>query len=197
MKHRNNSSPNPSESPKPKSTSFFGELIENSIPNHEHNNIGNMCMKNPSFSSSLPPSLFVENYIHCDPLIPTLLDNQYNNSMVGDAMEDGYYGDYKRILEPKEVRDFCDFSHPPSLGNGDLEEIKVLPNINNSNINNGDINNQFNHNCFNYTNDHMSFKVDTFGNNYQNMIQENLKIGNWDLEDFIKDLSCFPIEILD
>lgn len=160
-----------------------------------------MCMDNSSFSSStsMPPSLSVENYIPCDPF-PTLLDNQYN--MVGGGIEEGYYGDFRRILEPKEVRDFSDFSHLPPLGNGDIEKIKV-PSIdikdnnndciNNNNMIHSDIDNQFSHDCFDYTNE-MSFKVDDmFGKNCQSQLQENLKIGGWDLEGFIQDLSCFPI----
>ncbi|XP_022991917.1 transcription factor MYB83-like isoform X2 [Cucurbita maxima] len=130
--HNNISSPNPRESSEPRSSNNFGELTENIIPIHEHNNIMNMCMESSSFSSSSSstsmstPSMFLQNYIPCDPF-RTLLDNdQY--IMVGGAMEEGYYGDYsQRIFEPKGlVRDNYDFSHLPPLGNGDIiEEIKV------------------------------------------------------------------------
>ncbi|XP_022151936.1 transcription factor MYB83-like [Momordica charantia] len=190
LKNRSNSSPNPSESHEPRNCSF-GEIIENIIPMHEHDNIINdTCMDNSSFPSlaSMPPTLFVENnYIPYDPF-PLLLD------MVGGTTEEGYCVDYKRVLEPKEVRDLCDFSYLPPLGNGDIEEIKVpsidiKENIENSN-NNSD---RFNNCCFSYTNE-MNFKVeDIFGNNCQSQLQENLKTGGWDLEGFIQDLSCFPI----
>ncbi|XP_022953992.1 transcription factor MYB83 [Cucurbita moschata] len=189
--HSNISSPNPSESSELRSSNSFGELTENIIPTHEHkhNNVMNMFMKSSSFSCSTSmstPSMFLQNYIPCDPF-PTLLDNDGYN-MVGGAMEEGYYGDYSRtIFEPRGlVRDNYDFSHLPPLANGDIiEEIKV-PSINIKENNQNNIE-ELNNDCFDYNNE-MSFKAEgIFGNNYQTELQENSKIGGWDLDGFILD----------
>lgn len=137
----------------------------------------------PNLSQSSEPrsnSSFGEHLSSSEPLLfPTLLDDNhqlYNKFGGGGAMEEGYFGDYTTtILEPKEfVKDFYDFSHLPPLGNGDIiiEEFKV------PSLNTQENNHQFNH--------EVSFKVeDMFGNNSQNQLQDNFKIGAWDFDPFI------------
>ncbi|XP_054814972.1 transcription factor MYB83-like [Prosopis cineraria] len=121
----------------------------------------------------------------------------------GGMVEDGIYGDdYNNGLvfegEDNKVmgleRDLC----LPSLESRSMEEkynssavpIDVKGHINNNN------NNHFNNGCFNNTDHqyhhHHHQDLVGFGNNNHGQSGENLRMGEWDLEGLMQDISSFP-----
>ncbi|KAK7821187.1 transcription factor myb83 [Quercus suber] len=159
-------------------------------PLNEHD-IMNMCMDTFSSSSNSMQTLVTAGG-HLDPF--SMLDNCYD--MTGAAglfnvptsltpqvgKGDGFYGDYG-ILGPNIMGLERDLSLPP-LESRSIEE-------NNAMVDMKSTNNHFNNNgCFNNTSE--SFKVENmfgFGNHGQG---ENLKMGEWDFEGLMQDLSSFP-----
>ncbi|KAK4591889.1 hypothetical protein RGQ29_016378 [Quercus rubra] len=159
-------------------------------PLHDHD-IMNMCMDTFSSSSNSMQTLVTAGS-HLDPF--SMLDNCYD--MTGAAglfnvptsstpqvgKGDGFYGDYG-ILGPNNMGLERDLSLPP-LESRSIEE-------NNAMVDMKSTNNHFNNNgCFNNTSE--SFKVENmfgFGNYGQG---ENLKMGEWDFEGLMQDLSSFP-----
>lgn len=124
-----------------------------------------------------------------------LINNQYNdmtvptcfpeicNTQVG--MVDGHHGNYG-ILEPNKIGLERDLTLPP-LESRSFED-------NNASIDVKSHNNHFNNSCFNNTDQiHQSSKVEDlfgFGNHGQGV--ESLKMGEWDLEGLMQDISSFP-----
>lgn len=95
---------------------------------------------------------------------------------------DEFYGDFG-ILGPNNMGLERDLSLPP-LESRSIEENNAMVDMKSNN-------NHFNNNgCFNNTSE--SFKVENmfgFGNHGQG---ENLKMGEWDFEGLMQDLSSFP-----
>lgn len=110
--------------------------------------------------------------------------------MVGDDDGDGLHCDYGKMgLE-------SDFSLPPleiSRSNNNIE----VPINNNSNVKSHNNNNHFNNSCFNNTDDQIQNSnivvEDLFGfGNHNGQAGENLRMGEWDLEGLMQDMSFFP-----
>ncbi|XVE76713.1 hypothetical protein DITRI_Ditri13aG0003600 [Diplodiscus trichospermus] len=165
------------------------------FPVHEHD-IMALCMDSSSSSSTSMPTLMVTGN-QFDPF-PLLNNRTYDMSVApclldvptcltqGD-MGDGFYGHYG-ILEPgKRGPAEAEFSLPP------LESRSIEENNggNNSIDNMKSNNNHFNNTCFNNTD--QSFKVgDMFGLENHHWQGENLRMGEWDLEGLMDNISSFP-----
>lgn len=123
----------------------------------------------------------------------SMLDNRYDmtgaagffNNMPTTLAQvgtvEGFYGDYG-ILGPNNTGLERDLSLPP-LESRSIEE-------NNAPVDMKGNNNHFNNGCFNNTE---SFKVENmfgYGNNHGQ--GENLKMGEWDLEGLMQDLTSYP-----
>ncbi|KAG6679680.1 hypothetical protein I3842_13G004400 [Carya illinoinensis] len=93
----------------------------------------------------------------------------------------GLYGsDYHGILKPNSMGLERDLSLPPLESRSSIEENNAHE------VDEKSINNHFNNGCFNITE---SFKIENmcgFGNHGQG---ENLKVGEWDFEGLMQDLS--------
>lgn len=172
------------------------------MPMHELD-IMNICMETFSSSSTSTMQNYVTGSSQFDPF-PMVDHNRYDMTagaaaglfnmqpptQVGGAGEIGFYGQYG-ILEANNMGLERDLSLPP------LESRSVEEN-NNINARPVDVksnnNNHFNNGCFNNTDDHQScFKVENmfgFGNNHAQ--GESLKMGEWDFEGLMQDLSSFP-----
>lgn len=171
------------------------------MPMHELD-IMNMCME--TFSSSSTSTM--QNFVAgggCSQFDPfPMLDSRYDMSGAAAAAataaaglfnmqaqvgtgEIGFYGQYG-ILEDNNMGLERDLSLPPLESRSHIEEnINARPVDLKSNINN-----HFNNGCFNNTD--QSFKVENmfgFGNHAQG---ESLKMGEWDFEGLMQDLSSFP-----
>ncbi|KAK4285511.1 hypothetical protein QN277_002202 [Acacia crassicarpa] len=117
----------------------------------------------------------------------------------GGMVEDGFYGgDYGNgvVLEGEDSkimgleRELC----LPHLESRSMEErynsgTSVGPIDVRSHINNN--NNHFNNGCFNNT-DHHHQDLVGYGNNNHGQSGENLRMGEWDLEGLMQDISSFP-----
>lgn len=100
---------------------------------------------------------------------------------------DGFYGDYGMVLAGNDnnnkmgleiERDLC---LPALENNGNLIDVKSPSN------------NHFNNGCFSNTDHHqISSKVDLFGFGNHGQTGENLRMGEWDLEGLMQDISSFP-----
>ncbi|GMY22423.1 transcription factor MYB83 [Fagus crenata] len=176
-------SPNDSDSSEPR------DVIGGVTPLHEHD-LMNMCLDTFSSSSNYSMQNLVTGS-HLDPF--PMLDNCYDmtgaagifnvptslTTQVGKG--DGFYGDYG-ILEPNNMGLERDLSLPP-LESRSIEENNAMVDMKSNN-------NHFNNDCFNNTD--QGFKVENMfgcGNHGQG---ENLKIGEWDFEGLMQDLSSFP-----
>ncbi|KAB1224740.1 Transcription factor MYB46 [Morella rubra] len=179
------SSPNDSDGSEPRSDAGIGGHV---MTMHEHD-IMNMCMDTfSSSSSSMQTSVAGSQF---DPF--SMLDNRYDmtgaagffNNMPTTLAQvgtvEGFYGDYG-ILGPNNTGLERDLSLPP-LESRSIEE-------NNAPVDMKGNNNHFNNGCFNNTE---SFKVENmfgYGNNHGQ--GENLKMGEWDLEGLMQDLTSYP-----
>ncbi|XP_057989762.1 transcription factor MYB83-like [Hevea brasiliensis] len=193
-------------------------VIGNIMPMHnDDQDLIAMCMDSSSSSSAsiqaivagggnqFDPFLILNNYQFDGTGAAALFDMSTCLTQVG--MGDGFYGDCG-ILENHHnkigiERDLC---VPPLESSRSIEEEEKKNNNNavtnhsiisvKSNINNN-INNHLNNNnsCFNNTDHHhhhQNLKVeDMFG--FENHWQgENLRMGEWDLEGLMENISSFP-----
>nr|QCH41131.1 MYB transcription factor 19 [Dimocarpus longan] len=159
------------------SSSATGQIL----PDHHHP----FSMLENRFDMTGVPCLFNNN-------VPACLSHHQVD--VGDGL---FYGDYG-VLEPSKMGLEGDFSLPP------LESSRstVEENINGSNINNNkgidqmkSNNNHYNNNsCFNNTSEDLQgFKVgDMFGIENNHWHGENLRVGEWDFDGFMDNISSFP-----
>ncbi|XP_028799857.1 transcription factor MYB83-like [Neltuma alba] len=130
--------------------------------------------------------------------IPYDMPASFGGDGGGGVVEDGFYGDdYNNGtgLEGEDSkimgleRDLC----LPPLESRSMEEkynsSSVVPTDVKSQINN----NHFNNGCFNNT-DHHHHHQDLvgFGNYNHGQSGENLRVGEWDLEGLMQDISSFP-----
>ncbi|KAL5760521.1 hypothetical protein ACOSQ2_019359 [Xanthoceras sorbifolium] len=160
-----------------------------------------------------PFSILLENG-HFDMTgVPCLFNNNVSAACLShhhhqvDVGGDGlFYGDYG-VLEPSKMGLGGDFSLPPlESSRSTVEEININGANNNNNNNKGVFdqiksnNNHYintsNNTCFNNTADQdlQGFKVgDMFGLENNNHWQgENLRVGEWDFEGFMDNISSFP-----
>ncbi|KAG6630253.1 hypothetical protein I3843_13G003100 [Carya illinoinensis] len=191
LRNNNISTPstNDSDASEPRDVIFGGVMA---APMHEHD-IMNMCMEtfSSSSSSSICMNTLVTSSQQFDPF--SMIDNRYD--MIGAAglfnmqpttlaefgTGNGLYGsDYHGILKPNSMGLERDLSLPPLESRSSIEENNAHE------VDEKSINNHFNNGCFNITE---SFKIENmcgFGNHGQG---ENLKVGEWDFEGLMQDLS--------
>ena len=159
---------------------------------HEHD-IMALFMDSFSSSSTYMPPMVTGSQLNPFPL----LNNRYDMTgapclfdvptcLTQDGTGEGFCGDYE-ILEPGKIGLEGDFSLPP-LESRSIEENNAA---NNSIDNMKSNNNHYNNTCFNNTD--QSFKVgDMFGLENHHWQGENLKMGEWDLEGLMNNISSFP-----
>ncbi|XP_050210624.1 transcription factor MYB83 [Mercurialis annua] len=187
LKMNNNpstTSPNDSDSSEPRN------VIANIMPMHEHDLI-TMCMDSSSTSNHQ-----FENSRFDVTGAAGLFDMPPCLSQVG-IFGDGIFGDYGILENDNKLgfeRDIC----LPPLESSTIEEKKNISNNNNAVTNNSiismksNINHLSNNSCFNNNDLHHGLKVeDMFG--YENQwYGENLRWGEWDLENLMQNISSFP-----
>ncbi|KAE8679823.1 Transcription factor MYB46 [Hibiscus syriacus] len=189
------SSPNKNDSSDPRDVAGGGIF-----PLHEQYSV-TFCMDSISSSSkiSMPPPMVTNNQFDPFPLLN--INNRYDLTCApglldvptcltqGGMGEASFYGDYG-VLEPGKLGFECDFSLPP-LESRSIEDNNAAAAINNS-IDHRKRNSHHNNTCFNNT-DHQSIKVgDMFGLENHHWGGENLKMGEWDLEGLMDNISSFP-----
>ncbi|CAL0303436.1 unnamed protein product [Lupinus luteus] len=148
-------------------------------------------------SSSMQSMVFAEQF---DPFSMLINNNHYDMTNVSASFPDiippcmnqvgmveGHHGNYE-ILELNNKMELLerDFSLPPLEGRRSIEDNNALIDVKSHN-------NHFNNSCFNNTNQIQSTKVEElfgFGNDGQCV--ENLKMGEWDFEGLMQDISSFP-----
>lgn len=201
------SSPNNSNdsSDQPRDHILGGNMNIN-MPNiNEHNELMTLCMdSSSSTSSSSMQSMHMHAMVLADQYDPfsILSTNRYdmssfldmpscltqvgNNNMVDDVV--GLHSDIG-VLENNKMGLENDFSLPPLQSRSSIEENGAIPIDHNLKSHN---NNHFNNSCFNNTNQIPNSNVeDLFG--FENHGHgENLRLGEWDLEGFMQDISYFP-----
>ncbi|XP_022734292.1 transcription factor MYB83 [Durio zibethinus] len=174
------SSPNNNDSSEPR------DVVGGIFPVHEHDV---MALFKDSSSTSMPPMATGNQF---DPFPP--LNNRYDMTGAFDVptcitqggMGEGFWGDYG-ILEPGKIGLEGDFSLPP-LESRSIEDNNAA---NNSIDNMKRNNNHYNNTCFSNTD--QSFKVgDMFGLENHQWQGENLRMGEWDLEGLMDNISSFP-----
>ncbi|XP_061372576.1 transcription factor MYB83 [Gastrolobium bilobum] len=185
----NNSTPSPNNSDSSEPRDVLGGII----PINEHE-LTTMCMDSTSSTSSssmqsMHAMVLADQY---DPF--SLFSNRYDMTGIAGypdmpacltqvGMVDGLQGEYRK-LEPNKMGLESDFSLPP------LESRSIEDNI--TPIDMKSNNNNFNNSCFNNTDQIQNSNVDDlfgFGNHGQG---ENLRMGEWDFEGLMQDISYFP-----
>ncbi|KAL2335346.1 hypothetical protein Fmac_016559 [Flemingia macrophylla] len=205
------SSPNNSDSSDP-----TDHVMTGIMPMNNEHDLMTMCMDSSSStsSSSMHANNMVLSDIQFDPLLFPLLSNRYHHhhhdmtgaagfpdnmaclTQVGmihdhhdhDHDHGGYYG--TTTLEPNKTGLENDFSLPP-LESTSIEDNNSTP-IDVKTLNNNHF--KINSSCFNNTIDQSSNNVvveDLFGlpNHGQG---ENFRMGEWDFEGLMHDISYFP-----
>ncbi|KAE8724046.1 Transcription factor MYB32 [Hibiscus syriacus] len=183
------SSPNNSDSSDPRDVAGGGIF-----PLQEHHAM-TFCMDPISSSStiSMPLPMVTNNQFDPFPLLD--INNRYDLTCVPGLLDvptcltQGFYGDHG-IVEPGKIGFEGDFSLPP-LESRSIEDKNAATAINNS-IDHRKSNHNNNNTCFNNT-DHQGIKVgDMFGLENHHWGGENLKMGEWDLEGLMDNISSFP-----
>ncbi|XVF73635.1 hypothetical protein PTKIN_Ptkin12aG0217900 [Pterospermum kingtungense] len=182
------SSPNNSDSSEPRDIDVVGGIFPR--PVYEHG-IMTLCMDSSSSSStiSMPPMVTGGNQFDPFPMLsnrydmtgaPCLLD--VPTCLAQGGMGDAFYGDYG-ILEPGKIGLEGLESHSRSVEESDAPNNRIDMKSNN---------NHYNNTCFNNTD--QSFKVeDMFGlENHHWQAGENLRMGEWDFEGLMDNISSFP-----
>ncbi|KAI4323402.1 hypothetical protein L6164_023012 [Bauhinia variegata] len=180
-------SPNNSDSSEP-----TRDVLGGIMPINEHDLMA-MCMDSSSSSSSSS----MQAMVFANQLDPfSMLNNRYdmaNAASFADmsaclsqvGMVDGLYGDYG-MIEPNKMGLERDLSLPP-LESRSIED-------NGAPIDVKSHNNHINNSCFNNTDqiqNHNSKVEDLFG--FGNHGQgENFRMGEWDFEGLMQDISSFP-----
>ncbi|KAH0981542.1 hypothetical protein GBA52_008719 [Prunus armeniaca] len=193
------SSPNDSDSSEPRDVNITGGTL---MPMHDHDmmtmTMYNMDSSSPSSASM--QAMFVNSNTLFDPF--SMLDHRYDMAHADATLnvnptclanlpnigDQGYYGDCGNLGAGHKMGlegDLC----VPALESRSVESNmngQVAENISKT------INNHFHNNCFNNTTEMIGFKVDEdmlgFGNNGHG---ENLRMGEWDFEGFMQDISSF------
>ena len=162
------------------------DVLSGIMPFSEHD-IMTMCMDSSSSISSMQATVLPDQF---DPF-SMLANNQCDMTNVSAdfpnltqiGMVDGHQGNYG-ILEPNKMGLGRDFSLP-SLESRSIESNSVPIDVKSHN-------NHFNYGSFKNTDKIQGSKVEDligFGNHGQG---ENLKMGEWDLENLMQDITSFP-----
>ncbi|KAK7283883.1 hypothetical protein RIF29_13631 [Crotalaria pallida] len=206
MNNTSSTTTSPNNSDELLSSSEPNDVLGGIMPINEHD-LMTMCMDSSTStsSSSMQSMVFTEQF---DPFSNMLIDIHYDMNVVSQGFHDiippscmsttqvgmveGHNGNYG-ILETsnnKMVLLERDLSLPP-LESRSIDEdnsASIDDHVKSHN------NNHFNNSCFNNT-DHIiqSSKAEElfgFGNHGQGV--ENLKMGEWDLEGLMQDISSYP-----
>ncbi|XP_039056441.1 transcription factor MYB83-like [Hibiscus syriacus] len=186
------SSPYNSDSLEPPRDVVAGRIF----PLREHHHPMTFCLDSISSSST----------ISMPQMVPLLdINNRYGTTgapglrdvttcVTQDGLgEASFYGDYGN-LEPGKLGFEGEYSVPP-LGSRSTEDnnaAAIKNSIDDRKSNNNHHQNHNNNTCFNNT-DHKSIKVgDMFGVENHHWGGENLKMGEWDFEGLMDNISSFP-----
>ncbi|ESW23429.1 hypothetical protein PHAVU_004G046000 [Phaseolus vulgaris] len=204
MSNNNNttSSPNNSDSSDPR------DVMGGIMPMNEHD-LMTMCMDSSSSTSSSSMHSMQANMALTDQFDPfPLLSNRYDMTtgaagfldnmaacltQVGMADHDDgvVHGDYG-ALEPNKMGLESDFSLPPLESRSNIEDNSTTPiDVKTHN------NNHFKNSCFNNTDLHIQTSnnvvaEDMFGFGNHHGQGENFRMGEWDFEGLMQDMSYFP-----
>lgn len=200
--NNNNTSQSPSDSSDQQIDVF--DMKNNMIMPINEQDLMTLCMDNSSSSTSsssiqsmqMHAMVLSDQFDHPFSLlsninnIPTCL-TQDGNMVVDDIglHSDDHYG----ILEANNKMGLLenDFELPPLESRISMEDKSMIPLINHNVMKSYNIN-HFNNSCFNNTNQIQNSKVEDFfgfGNHGQG---ENLRMGEWDFEGLMQDMSYFP-----
>ncbi|XP_022759455.1 transcription factor MYB83-like [Durio zibethinus] len=178
------SPPNNSDSSEPR------DVVGGIFPVHDHDMM-TLCMDSTCSSSTSMPPMVTGNQF--DPF--PVLNNRYDMTgtaclfdvptcLTQGAMGEAFYGDFG-ILEPGKIGLEGDFSLPP-LESRSIEESNAV----NNSIEMKSNNNHYNNTCLSNTD--QSYKVgDMFGLENHHWQGENLRMGEWDLEGLMDNISSF------
>ncbi|KAG8486455.1 hypothetical protein CXB51_019752 [Gossypium anomalum] len=187
------SSPNNSDSSEPR------DIVGGIFPLHEHHAM-TFCMDSISSSStiSMPPMGTGNQF---DPF-PLLNINRYDitggaaglldvpTCLTQGGLGEALYGDYG-VFEPGKIALEGDFSLPPLESRSIEESNAAINSIDRKSNNNNHHHHHNNNTCFNNTD--QSFKVgEAFGLENHHWEGENLRMGEWDLEGLMDNISSFP-----
>ncbi|TKY68143.1 Transcription factor MYB46 [Spatholobus suberectus] len=166
------------------------DVLSGILPFNEHD-IMTMCMDSSSSISSMqamvlpdqfdPFSMLVNNQCHMTNVSADFPNMPACLTQIG--MVDGHQGNYG-IMEPNKMGLGRDFSLP-SLESRSIESNGVPIDVKSHN-------NHFNYDSFNNTDKIQGSKVEDLigiGNHGQG---ENFKMGEWDLENLMQDITSFP-----
>ncbi|KAK7243568.1 hypothetical protein RIF29_38371 [Crotalaria pallida] len=186
----NNSTPSPNNSDSSEPKDVLGGIL----PINEHE-LMTMCIDSSSSTSSSSMQS-MHAMVLTDQFDPfPMLTNRYDMTGATDnfpdmhaclnhvGMVDGLHGDYG-ILEPNKMGLESDFNLP-SLESKSIENNSAPINVKSHN-------NHFNNICFNNTEQIQNSNVEDlfgFGNHGQG---ENFRMGEWDLDGLMQDISYFP-----
>ncbi|VVA33980.1 PREDICTED: mRNAion [Prunus dulcis] len=194
------SSPNDSDSSEPRDVNITGGTTFMPMHDHEMMTMTMYNMDSSSSSSASMQAMFVNSNTLFDPF--SMLDHRYDMAHADATLnvnptclanlpnigDQGYYGDCGNLGAGHKMGLEGDLCVPA------LESRSVESNVNGQVAENisKTINNHFHNNCFNNTTEMIGFKVDEdmlgFGNNGHG---ENLRMGEWDFEGFMQDISSF------
>ncbi|CAJ1947256.1 unnamed protein product [Sphenostylis stenocarpa] len=196
--NNNTSSPNNSDSSDPR------DVMGGIMPMNEHD-LMTMCMDSSSSTSSSSMQSMHANMALTDQFDPfPLLSNRYDmtgaagfldNNMAAclnhndDGVVHGGYG----ALDPNKMGLESDFSLPPlesrSIEDNSSTPIDVKTHNNNNHFKNSSFNNTDHHHHIQTSNNVVVEDLFGFGNHGQG---ENFRMGEWDFEGLMQDMSYFP-----
>lgn len=186
----------------------MGGMMPMQYNDHDINMAMSMCMDHSSSSSSSsfqnaiinnqfdPFSLLESRYTDMTNLFGTMPTSLSLTNQFGGGDGSSLCGGYGVLEVDNKIgvdRDFC----LPPLESGGLDGNNALTNNNivdmKSNVDNSN-NHRLNDSCFNGNEVvDQGFKVeDVFGTTNNNWQGENLRMGEWDLEGLMEDISSFP-----
>ncbi|KAG6761090.1 hypothetical protein POTOM_034284 [Populus tomentosa] len=189
------SSPNDSDSSEPRD-----HAIGNIMPMHDPD-IMTLCMDSSSSSSISMQGMITSNQFDSF----SMLNNRYDvtgaaslfdmpTCLTQVGMGDGFYGDHYGILEANNKTGLeSDLSLPP-LESRSFEENNTVSDNRigiKSNSNNCFDNTCFDNTCFNNTD--QRFKVEDMLGLENHWQGENLRMGEWDFEGLMENITSFPL----
>ncbi|KAJ6984838.1 transcription factor MYB83-like [Populus alba x Populus x berolinensis] len=189
------SSPNDSDSSEPRD-----HAIGNIMPMHDPD-IMTLCMDSSSSSSISMQGMITSNQFDSF----SMLNNRYDvtgaaslfdmpTCLTQVGMGDGFYGDHYGILEATNKTGLeSDLSLPPLESRSFEENNTVSDNrvAMKSNSNNCFDNTCFDNTCFNNTD--QRFKVEDMLGLENHWQEENLRMGEWDFEGLMENITSFPL----
>ncbi|KAG6789509.1 hypothetical protein POTOM_005610 [Populus tomentosa] len=171
-------------------------VVGNIMPMHDHD-VMTLCK-----DSSSSPSISMHGVVTGNQFDPfTVLSNRYDVSGAASlfdmstcltqvGMGDGFYGDHYGILEGNnKIGLESDLSLPP-LESRSIEENNAASNSRIGVESSSNDNHHFDSTCFNNTD--QRFKVEDMLGLENHWQGENVRMGEWDLEGLMENISSFP-----